>query len=128
MPDIYAVWNEAGYVEPSVEEQFGKGQPNRTIVTLPLVLRDAVSHNLEKGANKGANKGAKRKELDERKKSIYEEIRLNPNVKNVELESIIGATKRQIELSLKSLQDDGRIMREGRKGKWIIIDNVDDNQ
>ena len=128
VPDIYAVWNEAGYVEPSVEEQFGKGQPNRTIVTLPLVLRDAVSHNLEKGANKGANKGAKRKELDERKKSIYEEIRLNPNVKNVELESIIGATKRQIELSLKSLQDDGRIMREGRKGKWIIIDNVDDNQ
>lgn len=40
LPDIYAVWNAAGYVEPTVEEQFGSGQPNRTIVTLPLVTKE----------------------------------------------------------------------------------------
>ena len=31
---------EAGYIEPSVDEQFGSGQPNRTIVALPLVQKD----------------------------------------------------------------------------------------
>ena len=30
----------AGYREPTVEEQFGNGQPNRMIVTLPMVGKD----------------------------------------------------------------------------------------
>ena len=37
VPDIYATWDNAGFADPIVEEQFGNGQPNRTIVTLPMV-------------------------------------------------------------------------------------------
>ena len=37
VPDIYATWDNAGFADPIVEEQFGNGQPNRTIVTLPLI-------------------------------------------------------------------------------------------
>lgn len=37
VPDIFAVWKEANYVSPTVEELFGPNQPNRTILTLPLV-------------------------------------------------------------------------------------------
>lgn len=36
VPDIFAAWNNAGPADPSVEEEFGSGRPNRTIVTLPL--------------------------------------------------------------------------------------------
>ena len=42
VPDIYATWDNAGYAAPTVEEQFGSGQPNRTIVTLPLVENTPV--------------------------------------------------------------------------------------
>lgn len=37
VPDIYSTWENAGFADPIVEEQFGSGQPNRTIVTLPLI-------------------------------------------------------------------------------------------
>lgn len=40
VPDIYSVWNSAGYLPPVVEERFGSGQPNRTVVTLPLVSEE----------------------------------------------------------------------------------------
>ena len=40
VPDIYATWAEAGYKDPIVEERFGGGQPNRTVLTLPLVGKE----------------------------------------------------------------------------------------
>ena len=42
VPDIYATWDNAGYAAPTVEGQFGSGQPNRTIVTLPMVEKVPV--------------------------------------------------------------------------------------
>lgn len=39
VPDIYSVWNDQGWKEPTVTEQFG---PDRTILTLPLVKKVAV--------------------------------------------------------------------------------------
>ena len=49
---------------------------------------------------------------------------LNPKVKNTELESIVGASKRQIENAIKILKQEGKIHRdkENRKGKWIITE------
>ncbi len=122
VPDIYAVWQEAGYVEPTVEEQFGIGQPNRTVITLPLIEREKDSPLSEQGAKKGAKKGAKTEEVERRIELIYQTICSNPSIKNVELESVVGASKRQIELAIKTLQETNRIHREGgnRKGKWII--------
>ena len=37
VPDIYHAWKEAGFDEPEVEEKFGEGNPDRTILTLPLI-------------------------------------------------------------------------------------------
>lgn len=37
VPDIYAVWQSMGLLEPTVEERFGNGEPNSMIITLPLV-------------------------------------------------------------------------------------------
>ena len=40
--DIYANWDNAGFANSIVEEQFGSGQPNRTIATPPLVENTPV--------------------------------------------------------------------------------------
>ena len=37
VPDIYHAWMEAGLDEPVVEEKFGGNEPDRTILTLPLM-------------------------------------------------------------------------------------------
>ena len=81
-----------------------------------------VSHVFAEGAKKGAKKSAKSKEIEQRVEAVYTEICKNPSVKNIELESLVGATKHQIETALKSLQKTGRIHREdsNRKGRWII--------
>lgn len=42
VPDIYATWDNAGFADLIVDEQFGNGQPNRTIVTMPLVEKNQV--------------------------------------------------------------------------------------
>ena len=36
VPDIFSIWNSAGYDDPIVEEFFGNDSPSKTIVTLPL--------------------------------------------------------------------------------------------
>lgn len=39
VPDIYAVWENEGWSQPIVEEQYG---PDRTILTLPLVKKAPI--------------------------------------------------------------------------------------
>ena len=61
VPDIYDAWKEAGLEPPSVEENFGAGKPDRTILTLPLNPNDKdVVTNLgtNLGADLGTNLGA----------------------------------------------------------------------
>lgn len=91
VPDIYAVWKEAGYVEPTVEEQFGNGQPNRTIVHLPLVQKEhpAVHHP---GDEKGDEKD------DENwKQAVIELMRGNSKISITDISKETGLTKRQVE-------------------------------
>ncbi len=47
VPDIYATWDIAGFADPIVEEQFGSDQPNRTIITLPLLSAETTIDNNE---------------------------------------------------------------------------------
>ncbi len=123
MPDIFSIWEDAGYVEPTIEEHFGSNEPNghdKTIIILPLVDKGTVSPVLQKGAKKGA----KAEEIQKRVALVYQAICANPKVKNTELESIVGASKRQIENAIKILKQEGKIHRdkEKRKGKWIITE------
>ena len=64
VPDIYKAWNDAGLSEPVVEENFGGGNPDRTILTLPLVSDDVNLVLLGKGTKKSTKKGAKQRSAD----------------------------------------------------------------
>ncbi|MBO7675301.1 MAG: hypothetical protein J6S63_09885 [Atopobiaceae bacterium] len=52
VPDIYTAWDEAGYEEPVVEEQFGAEVPDRTTLTLPLV-RAGLGTSMPTGEHAG---------------------------------------------------------------------------
>ena len=64
VPDIYKAWHDAGLSEPVVEENFGGGNPDRTILTLPLVSDDVNLVLLGKGTKKSTKKGAKQRSAD----------------------------------------------------------------
>lgn len=55
VPDIYAVWENEGWSQPIVEEQYG---PDRTILTLPLVKKAPIKSTDKKAPIKSADKKA----------------------------------------------------------------------
>ncbi len=70
VPDIYSVWNEQGWEEPTVVEQYG---PDRTILTLPLVKKVAVKSGGKKVAVKSGGKKVAVK-ISEKKQRQYDAI------------------------------------------------------
>ena len=125
VPDIYSVWRQAGYIEPAIEEQFGNGQPNRTVVTLPLVDQAVSEKEPEKKPEKSPEKNPelkKQREMNERSNAILVLLRQNPSISRMTIAEITGLSNAQVRKSLDILKKDGKIHREGsdRNGKWIV--------
>ena len=116
----------AGYVEPTVEEQFGNGQPNRTIVSLPLVQkeRQAESQVVFEKQPDFQPKPKKTEVIEARAEALVALLRENPTASRGEIASELGITETQIRTALKHLKKKKRIYHEGASfgGKWIIND------
>lgn len=65
---------------------------------------------------KGAKKG------DERKQDILNLLAEYPTMTQASLAEEIGFTRKQIQNSIKELQEEGLLVREGsrRNGQWIV--------
>ena len=61
VPDIYAVWDSQGWKEPTVEEQYN---PDRTILKLSLVKKQAEKTSDKKQAKKTSDKKQAKKASD----------------------------------------------------------------
>lgn len=125
VPDIYATWEKAGYMEPTVEERFGNGQPNRTIVTLPLVEKEKSPVDFEKQPEKQPEKQlTKRKsdEIEERLEKVLEMLKVNPTTSRAMIAKQLGITEGQVRTAMNKLKDRGIIYRNGSdtRGEWII--------
>lgn len=66
----------------------------------------------KKGTKIGTKKGTKTEEIQERVALVYQAICENPEVKNTELEEIVGASKKQICSALKILKDEEKIYKD----------------
>ena len=126
VPDIFSIWDNAGYIEPSIVEAFGNNdtnEPDKTIVTLPLVEKDHAlfSKGREKGQEKGHNKKAD--EIRDRADKVLKLITENPFMTLEEIASEIGITVKQTRTAIEFLKETKRINRDGssRKGRWVII-------
>lgn len=95
VPDIYSVWDDAGYLEPVIEECFGEDSPSKTIVTSPLSYKEPFHHlNHHQGDENGDEKSD---EMELRKQVILELLRKNPNLSIEKMTPTLQLTKRQVE-------------------------------
>ncbi len=124
IPDIYSVWETAGYVAPTIEEHFGEDGPSKTVITLPLVEKDqflAVSHE---GPEKRPEKGPEtnNNEAPSRETDILALIRENPKISRKAMAEKAGLSEKQVRTALDHLKECGKIRHEGpdRGGRWLI--------
>lgn len=127
VPDIYATWKKAGYMDPSVDEYFGNGQPNRTIVTLPLVEKEKSLVVFEKQPKKQPeNKKMVRKsdKIEERLQRVVDILKINPSASRAIIADQLGITEGQVRTVMNKLKDRGVVYRKGShtNGEWIIRD------
>jgi len=110
VPDIFQAWKDAGLDAPIVEEMFGGGNPDRTILILPL-----------ESANLPIRRSADSADIKERHLQILSAMELNKEYSANEIAGLVdlkGSRTRQL---LKELVDSGMIEAKGStRGKRYI--------
>lgn len=93
-----------------------------------LTLRNLNYEANKKSENQISNR--KSTEINLRVEAAYQAVLSDPKVRNSELASLLGVTKRQTELALKILQNEGRIIREGntRNSYWLVKEEEDSEE
>lgn len=104
VPDIFAAWNDAGLDEPVIDELFGNGNSDRTILTLPL----ASSKNL--GTNLGTSLGTADTEAE--KRTLLLEFCSEPRSK-AEIQEKLGIKSERYvrQILINSLLESGELIR-----------------
>ena len=115
--DIYANWDNAGFANSIVEEQFGSGQPNRTIVTLPLIENTPVVSGPQPEKQPQKSRG-----IEIRSDQVLSLIAEKPSILRKELSERLQLTEQQVRTVFENLKSKKVIYREGpdKSGKWII--------
>ena len=129
VPDIYATWEEAGYAEPVVEEKFGGGQPNRTIVTLPLFEKGAAHRNTldadvkeavqsDSDTLNGTLNGTL-KIAGDQKKLLIALIKQNSKITRKQMAGLLDVSERTVQRLLNEMPE-VYFTGGGRSGHWEI--------
>ena len=115
IPRIFESCKEYGLPEPEFEES-GNG--------FKAILYKGADQE-PKGANREP-KGAKLMCAYEKKRIIIEILEKNPEITQNELMEILSLSRKQVQLEMKSVQEDGRLSRIGsnRKGRWVVTKNI----
>ena len=110
VPDIFHAWKEVGLEEPIVEEKFGEGNPDRTVLTLPLISDNSPIRQL-----------ADSTDVNGRHKQILSVMEENHEYSSTEVAELIGLKGSRTRQLLKELVDAGRIEATGNtNGKRYI--------
>ena len=99
VPDIYATWDNAGYAAPTVQEQFGSGQPNRTIATLSLVENTPVVSGPQP-----EKQPEKSPEIEIRSEQVLSLIAEKPSILREEISERLQLTEQQVRTVFENLQ------------------------
>ncbi len=138
----FATWEETVYEQPTIEELLGPDQPNRTVVTLPMVdLYANESNDDNKGSVETAKSSVEKDEssvetakssaeinglkLNETQKNILRMIRNNNKSTASEMAKELSLSVRAVEKSIKELREAGIVERKGptKVGSWVIDKN-----
>lgn len=123
VPDIFSVWEQEGWKEPEVEEQYG---PDRTILTLPLVKKSAIKISDKKSAIKAGDKKMDRKKTKKNMEKILLLMDYGVEYKMADIAEKVGLKAARTRELLKSLTEEGAVEALGsnrdRRYKKIEID------
>ena len=115
VPDIFKAWKDAGLKRPIIEEKFGGGEPDRTILTLPTVAS-------KKSANKPTNKSANLSVTDTVTDTVADGkgsellaiMEVGKEYKARDLAEQVGVKGTRTRVLLKKLVDSGKIEAQGK--------------
>ncbi len=109
VPDIYGVWEQQGWMEPEVEEQYA---PDRTILKLSFAEKQAKKTSEKSKRNKTSEIKQAKKTL-ENKEEIIEFVHKNGASKTSEISEAIGLSDTRTRVILNEMVVDGQIMTTG---------------
>ena len=110
VPDIFQAWKDAGLDKPIIEEMFGGGNPDRTILTLPLISAD-----LPIGESSDSS------DIKKRHQQILSIMKLNKEYSADEIAEMISLKGSRTRQLLKELVDSEKINAKGTtNGKRYI--------
>ncbi len=127
VPNIYKIWKEENFEEPTVVETSGRDGIIRTIVTLPLVIKGSALANSEKQPEKSPEKPPKHSEIMEKRiAAVLEMIKTNPSISRAEISAKMKISDSQARTAIEKLKERGIIRREGSdtNGKWVVEQSV----
>ena len=125
VPDIFKAWSDAGLDEPVVEEKFGSGNPDRTILTLPLLSREeslAISGKQPEKSPEKQPKLTRKDKIEQRIERVLTLIKEKPSISRADIAKALDITDSQAKTAIEKLKERKTIHREGSdtNGKWII--------
>ena len=113
VPDIFHAWKDAGLDAPIVEEMYGGGTPDRTILTLPL---DSNNLPIRQSAD-----SADSADLKERHQQILSVMESGKEYRSDEISELVGLKGSRTRQLLKELIDIGKIETNGStRGKRYV--------
>ena len=107
-----------------MEEKFGEGNPDRTILTLPLERRESLVKS-QKSPENSPEKSPEPKlseKMEKRMELVLNLLRENPAMSRAQMSHTMEITDSQIKTAINKLKERGVIHREGSdtSGQWII--------
>ena len=111
VPDIYSVWEQQGWRQPEVIEEYG---PDRTILKLSFVKKAAIKNGDKKVAIKNGDKKQVTKKTEIQLEYILEYMTSDREYKTSEIAAEIGLKKSRARELVNELVKSGRIEAVGK--------------
>ena len=119
VPDIYSVWEQQGWKQPEVIEEYG---PDRTILKLSFVKKSVIKNGDKKVAIKNGDKKQITKSTEIQLEYILEYMTPDREYKTSEIAAEIGLKKSRARELVNELVKSGRIEAIGKnKGRRYRI-------
>ena len=115
VPNIFNTWEDQGWVEPVIEEQF---DPDRTLLILSYEKKQAIKTSDKKQANKSCHKKQNQKTLENIEK-IREYLSKNNISKTSDIAEYIGLSLPRTRAILKEIPDVSPIGNNSNR-KWTL--------
>ena len=115
VPNIFNTWEDQGWVEPVIEEQF---DPDRTLLILSFDKKQAIKTSDKKQANTSCHKKQNQKTLENIEK-IREYLSKNNISKTSDIAEYIGLSLPRTRAILKEIPDVSPIGNNSNR-KWTL--------